>query len=67
MMRCLKRITDSQKSGAGAGRTPTCKFFQKLDFPKDFVSNQETVSNVVLNISSSKDCGDLCIVVKVAQ
>ena len=46
MMRCLKKISDGQKSGAGATKIPTCKFFKQLVFLRDFVSNRETESNI---------------------
>lgn len=47
-MRCLKKIGEGQKSGAGASKTPTCKLFDQLLFLRDFVSNRETSSNINL-------------------
>ncbi|XP_046863507.1 uncharacterized protein LOC124457274 [Xenia sp. Carnegie-2017] len=49
MMRCLKKIKDAEKSGAGASKTPSCKLFENLLFLKDFVSNRETTSNITLS------------------
>ena len=48
MMRCLKKINEGQKSGAGASKMPTCKLFDQLLFLRDFVSNRETTSNITL-------------------
>ena len=59
-MRCLKKIKDTQKSGAGASKTPTCKLFDNLLFLKDFVSNRETTSNIFLsNESTNTDSGSI--------
>ena len=55
MMRCLKKISEGQKSGAGASKVPTCKFFDQLLFLRDFVSNRETNSNITLPIESEVD------------
>ena len=55
MMRCLKKISEGQKSGAGASKVPTCKFFNQLLFLRDFVSNRETNSNITLPIESEVD------------
>ena len=48
MMRCMKKISGGQKSGAGASKMPTCKLFEQLLFLRDFVSNRETNSNITL-------------------
>ena len=55
-MRCLKKISDCQKSGADSTKMPTCKLFHLLLFLKDFVSNRETSGDVVIaNASMSND------------
>ena len=48
MMRCMKKISEGQKSGAGASKMPTCKLFEQLLFLRDLVSNRETNSNIIL-------------------
>ena len=46
MMKCLKKIDMATRSGAGATKTSTCKYFQQLLFLKDSVSNRRTESNL---------------------
>ena len=52
MMRCMNKINEGQKSGAGASKLPTCKLFDQLLFLRDFVSNRETTSNITLPSAS---------------
>ena len=61
MNRCLKKMNEAQKSGAGAGKTPTCKLFQQLLFIKDTLQNREaTSSNISLFNSQEAIASDLC-------
>ena len=48
MMRCLKKMSDLNRSGACASKVPSCKCFERLLFLRDTVSNKETDSNIPL-------------------
>ena len=48
MMRCLKKMSDLNRSGAGASKAPSCKCFERLLFLRDTVSNKDTDSNISL-------------------
>ena len=55
MIRCLEKINEGQKSGAGASKTPTCKLFDQLLFLPDFVSYRVTDSNIFLASAPASD------------
>ena len=48
MTRCLKRRNDSQRSGSGYSKIPTCRNFNQLLFLKDTISNRSTIGNLNL-------------------
>ena len=52
-MKCLKKLDNLSKSGAGASKTPTCQCFEQLHFLKDSVSNRPTTSNVSLPLDTT--------------
>ena len=46
--KCLDREREISKSGSGARKTPTCRYYKQLSFLRNVVTNRQTISNVIL-------------------
>ena len=44
--RCIQKHQLKQRSGAGSSKLPACKYFEQLEFLRDFVSNEESDGNI---------------------
>ena len=48
MMKCIKKIDLTLRSGSATSKSPTCKHFESMLFIRDNVANKETQSNLIL-------------------
>ena len=53
LKKCLDKEHDATRSGAAAGKTNKCRFYNELQFLRDHISNIKTHSNLVIQATAN--------------